>query len=146
MYVFKGIGIPADYEIPTVPDSVHIQIMKDNTSLDVIRRIGVVPYFESRAFISPGDKFIFRANVPDANLEEVYAETQVPFLTKAKDLEVQSSVINEPGNYFISVLDLEFGFDDVNEERYYEIEIFMDEIATTKVGDKLNWETLEIPQ
>lgn len=145
LYVFKGIGIPADYEIPVVPDSVQIQIFKGNSSLDIVRRIADIPYYESRGFVSPGDKLILKARVPEGQLHEVYADTYVPFGTEIKDLiavcqPVPDSVIGYTYN-----VELDFGFEDMNNEKYYEIEVYLDEIATKGIGGTMNWEVLDLP-
>lgn len=145
MYVFEGKGIPTDYEIPRVPDSVEIQIMKGNADLEVFRRIGTIPYYESRAFISPGDQFILKAKVPSGSIEEVYAETYVPYPSASKDLLKKLVNLTEPSGIYRSLVAIEFGFEDINEERFFEIDVYLDEIALGETGGKLDWEVLDTP-
>ncbi len=145
LYVFKGIGIPADYEIPVVPDSVQIQIFKGNSSLDVVRRIAEIPYYETRGFVLPGDKLLMKARVPDGELREVYADTYVPLETELKDLIGDCQLVTDTANRYAYDLKVEFGFEDLNDEKFYEIEVYLDEIATNDTGGTVIWEVLEHP-
>jgi len=145
LYVFKGIGIPADYEIPVVPDSVQIQIFKGNSSLDVVRRIAEIPYYETRGFVLPGDKLLLKARVPEGELQEVYADTYVPLKTEVKDLNGFCQSVTDTALAYPYEVELEFGFEDLNDEKFYEIEVYLDEIATKGIGETMNWEVLEHP-
>ncbi len=146
IYVFKGIGLPSNFATPEVPDSLDLKIFKSGTSLEIIRRIGLVPYFESRGLVSQGDQMTLSAHVPDGNPHGVYAETVVPYEAHAKELVVSSEVLPPgPQNVFSSLIELGFGFEDANLERFYEIEVFVDELAQRKAPGELKWEVFKNP-